>query len=203
MMPPLPRHASRATLLATAELQHFSGTRMTIIKWLLGIMVLLVAVVTLGGMLLSPKFTVTRSVSVNAPPEKVYELVADPQRWKEWSVWNQRDPAMQITYSGPPSGSGAAWSWKSASEGSGKMTFTTAESGKQLSYDLFFADFATMSKGDLTFKPTGAATEVTWTLLGDMGKNPVFRWLALFADRMVGKDFEAGLSNLKALAEKP
>jgi hypothetical protein len=26
---------------------------------------------------------------------------------------------------------------------------------------------------------------------------------ALFADRMVGKDFDAGLENLKALAEQP
>jgi len=37
---------------------------------------------------------------------------------------------------------------------------------------------------------------------GDMGINPLLRWVALFADSMVGKDFEAGLSNLKALAEQ-
>ena len=37
---------------------------------------------------------------------------------------------------------------------------------------------------------------------GNMGRNPVYRWMALFMDRMVGPDFEAGLANLKALAEK-
>ena len=38
---------------------------------------------------------------------------------------------------------------------------------------------------------------------GDFGSNPLFRWFALGADSMVGTDFEGGLANLKALAEKP
>jgi hypothetical protein len=32
---------------------------------------------------------------------------------------------------------------------------------------------------------------------------PLSRWFALFADERVSADFEAGLVNLKALAEKP
>jgi hypothetical protein len=35
-----------------------------------------------------------------------------------------------------------------------------------------------------------------------MGSNILFRWMTLFVDGMVGKDFEGGLANLKALAEK-
>mgnify|MGYP006915320635 CR=1 FL=1 len=42
-------------------------------------------------------------------------------------MWNQRDPAMKMDYSGPPTGVGAAWAWTSKSEGDGKMTFTAAE----------------------------------------------------------------------------
>jgi hypothetical protein len=34
-----------------------------------------------------------------------------------------------------------------------------------------------------------------------MRRNPMYRWLALFMNGMVGKDFEAGLANLKALAQ--
>jgi len=176
---------------------------MKIVKWLLGLVVLLALVLVGGGALLSPRFTVVRSVVVNAPPDKVYALVADPRRWKEWTVWNQRDPSMQITYSGPPSGAGAGWAWQSKSEGDGRMTFTAAEPSARLAYDLFFPDFGTTSRGELAFKAEGAATRVSWTMNGDMGGNPLLRWFALAADRMVGKDFEAGLANLKTLAEKP
>lgn len=176
---------------------------MKVLKWILGVVIALVAVLALGGMLLSPTFKVSRSVTVNAPPDKVYALVADPRRWKEWSVWNRRDPAMEITYSGPPSGSGAVWAWKSKNEGDGRMTFTTAEPGKRLGYELYFPDFGTTSNGDLMLEAAGSGTKVVWLMNGNMGSNPLYRWMTLFMDGMLGKDFEAGLANLKALAEKP
>jgi hypothetical protein len=110
---------------------------------------------------------------------------------------------MEITYSGPPSGTGAGWAWKSKSEGDGKMNFTASEPNRRLAYELFFPDFGTTSTGALELAADGTGTKVTWSMNGDMGSNPLFRWLALFGDKMVGPDFEAGLANLKALAEKP
>ena len=83
------------------------------------------------------------------------------------------------------------------------MTFTAAEANRRLAYELFFPDFGTTSTGALELAADGAGTKVTWSIDGDMGSNPLFHWLALFGDRMVGPDFEAGLANLKALAEKP
>ena len=176
---------------------------MRTLKWLIAGVLGLAAIVLAVGVVLPPKFTVTRSVLVNAPPDKIYPLVADPRGWKQWSVWNQRDPSMQVTYSGPPTGAGAKWEWKSASEGNGAMTFTAAEPAKRVAFDLSFPDLGTSSSGELNFVPQGYATQVTWTMNGDMGKNPVAHWFALFADNMVGKDFEGGLANLKRLAEKP
>ncbi len=176
---------------------------MKVVKWLFGLVALLAVVLFIGGLFLSSNFSVTRSVSIQAAPEKIFPLIADPRQWKQWSVWNQRDPAMAITYSGPPSGAGAAWEWKSKTEGDGKMSFTAAEPGQRLAYDLYFPDFGTTSGGELRLKPEGAATQVTWVMNGNMGSNPLFRWMALFADSMVGKDFEGGLANLKRVAEKP
>lgn len=176
---------------------------MKLLKRLLIALLLLAALLFLGGLLLSPQFTVSRQVQIQAPPDKVYALVASPRQWKQWSVWNQRDPAMQIAYSGPESGTGAVWEWKSKSEGDGRMSFTAAQPGRQVAYDLYFPDFGTTSRGDFRFEPVAGGTRVTWVMHGDMGKNPLFRWMGLFADSMVGKDFEGGLAGLKAVAEKP
>ncbi len=175
---------------------------MKIVKALLVLVLVLAAVVLLGGLLLSPKFNVSRSASIGAAPEAVYALVADPRRWKEWSVWNQRDPQMAMTYSGAASGAGAVWAWKSVSEGDGRMTFTEAEPGRRIAYELYFPDFGTTSTGALTLAPEGGGTRITWTIAGDMGSNPMMRWMALAMDSLVGKDFDAGLANLKALAER-
>lgn len=175
---------------------------MKVLKWVLIVVLSLIAVLVIGGYLLSPKFTVARSVVVNAPAEKIYPLVAAPRAWKQWSVWNRRDPAMQIDYSGPESGVGATWTWRSKTEGNGSMTVVAAQPPQRVGFDLHFVDFGTTSSGELVFAPEGTGTRVTWTMNGDMGKNPVMRWMALAGDAMVGKDFEAGLSNLKALAER-
>lgn len=176
---------------------------MKVLKYLGMLLIALVAVLLIGGMLVSPKFSVSRSVQIAAPPEKIFPLVSDPRIWKKWSAWNQRDPAMDITYSGPPSGTGAVWEWKSKSQGDGKMSFTAAEPSSRLAYDLFFPDFGTTSTGEFRFEPNGPATNVTWVMNGDMGKNPLYHWFALFSEKMIGPDFEAGLKGLKAIAEAP
>lgn len=173
------------------------------LKWLLMLIVALALVVAVGGMLLSPKFQIARSELVQAAPDKVYALVAAPRSWQQWSAWNQRDPAMTITYSGPDSGPGAAWDWKSATQGNGGMRLTAAEPPQRIAYEIRFEGFDRPSTGELRFKPVGAGTEVTWTMDGDMGSNPLYRWFALFSDRMIGPDFSEGLANLKRVAEKP
>jgi uncharacterized protein YndB with AHSA1/START domain len=172
------------------------------LKWAVIVLVGSALLLFAGGYALSPGFKAVRSTLVNAPADKVYALIADPREWKRWTVWNQRDPAMAITYSGPPSGTGAVWEWKSKTEGDGRMTFGAAEPGRRLAYELYFPDFGTTSTGALELAPESSGTKVTWTMNGNMGSNPLMRWFALFGDRMVGPDFEAGLANLKALAEK-
>lgn len=173
------------------------------LKRLLKVVIGLVLVLVVGGFFLPGTFSVSRSTVVSAPADKVYALVANPRHWNRWAVWNLRDPAMKIDYSGPESGAGATWAWQSKSQGDGRMNFTEAEAAKRLAYELYFPDFGTTSKGELRFAAEGQATRVTWVMNGDMGRNPLYHWFALFSEQMMGPDFEGGLANLKALAEKP
>jgi uncharacterized protein YndB with AHSA1/START domain len=176
---------------------------MKFLQWTLAVIGALALLAVAVGYFLPSKFEVRRSIDVNAPAAKVYDLVADPRIWAKWSVWLQRDPKMDVSYSGPPFGQGAKWAWKSKSEGSGNMEFVRVEPNRRIEYSLVFADFATKSAGEFTFEPAGNATRVTWTNRGDVGGNPLKHFLAAAMDRMVGPDFEKGLASLKQLAEKP
>lgn len=173
-------------------------------KWLVRV-VIGVAIVIVGllaiGLVLPSHFRVERSVQINAPADKVFAHLVDPREWKRWTVWNQRDPAMKIEYGGPKSGAGARWSWQSKSEGNGEMEFTEALPGQRLGYRLSFPDMGMQSAGLLTIAPAASGVRVSWTNEGEMGNNPINRWFGLMMDRMVGPDFEAGLANLKRLAE--
>jgi uncharacterized protein YndB with AHSA1/START domain len=176
---------------------------MKILQWTLAVIATIALAALAVGFFLPSKFEVSRSIAIEAPAERIYDDIADPRIWKKWSVWTKRDPDMDITYSGPPFGQGAKWSWKSRSEGSGSMEFTRVEPNRRVEYALFFPVFNLRSGGELRLEPEGRATRVTWTNRGDVGSNPLKHYLAASMDRLVGPDFEAGLANLKTLAEKP
>jgi uncharacterized protein YndB with AHSA1/START domain len=175
---------------------------MKIIKTLLIVLVVLVSALVAVGLMMPSSYRVERTTLINASTDKVYGLIADPREWKKWSVWNQRDPNMKITYSGTTSGAGAKWAWESKSEGSGSMTFIQAEPNRVIEYALAFPDMGMSSRGTLTLSGEGSGTKVSWTNEGDVGKNPLMHLFVPFMDGMVGPDFAAGLANLKALAEK-
>jgi uncharacterized protein YndB with AHSA1/START domain len=176
---------------------------MKFIQWALAIVGMVALAIVGVGFFLPSKFEISRSTVINAPADKVYDLIADPRLWAKWTVWSRRDPKMDVTYSGPPFGQGARWSWKSASEGTGAMEFTRVEPNRRVEYSLFFQDFNMRSAGAFQLDAGPSGTRVTWTSGGDVGGNPLKHYLAVMMDRMAGPDFEGGLANLKALAEKP
>jgi uncharacterized protein YndB with AHSA1/START domain len=161
----------------------------------------LVAVILGGGLLLPDAITVTRTVTIQAPPEAVWPLIATPRRWPAWSPWNARDPQMAITYSGPAMGTGAKWEWKSASQGDGSMLMTVGRPPRDVEFELTIVGMGPPSHGAFTIEPEGTGSRVAWTMTSEMGMGPLGGWFGLVFKPMLAKDFEAGLAGLKKLAE--
>src|SRR5678815_5795982 len=67
-------------------------------------------------------FSITRSAMISAPPSVVFALVNDFHQWRDWSPWENIDPALKRTYEGPPAGEGATYSWVGNNQvGEGRM----------------------------------------------------------------------------------
>ena len=175
---------------------------MKILKWLLGGILSLVIIILAVAMILPNEYAVTRTITINAPAEKIYPLVVDPKEWKKWSIWNQRDPAMAMTYSGSATGTGASWDWQSKSQGNGGMKFTSAVTNQKLDYEMHFEGMGKPSTGAMQFETLSGGTKITWSMHGTSEGNLMMKLFAPFMDKMVGPDFEAGLNNLKKLAEQ-
>ena len=175
---------------------------MKILKWLLGGILSLVIIILAVAMILPNEYAVTRTITINAPAEKIYPLVVDPKEWKKWSIWNQRDPAMAMTYSGSATGTGASWDWQSKSQGNGGMKFTSAIANQKLDYEMHFEGMGKPSTGAMQFETQSGGTKITWSMHGTSEGNLMMKLFAPFMDKMVGPDFEAGLNNLKKLAEQ-
>lgn len=152
---------------------------------------------------MSKPYTVTRTVTVNAPRERVRALVNDFHAWPTWSPWEGMDPAMRRTYTGPDAGVGATYAWEgNRKAGKGSMTIT-ADGPDQVDIDLHFdKPFPADNRIELVLTPRGAtATDVEWRMHGEIsGAMRVFS-LVKSMDSLVGPDFEKGLATLKRVAE--
>lgn len=169
---------------------------------LLGLFLVFVA----GGYALPGAAHVERATTINAPPDKVFAIVSDLQRSKDWSPWFGIDPAMQVKIEGPNGnagpGVGQKMSWTSSNPnvGSGSQETTEFVPNEKVVAAL---DFGDMGKATATVAlvPEGTGTKVTWgfdTALNSMAE----RWFGLMFDRWIGADYEKGLTNLKVYVEK-
>jgi hypothetical protein len=148
-------------------------------------------------------FRVARSTTIKATPETIFPLIADMHRFNTWNPYERKDPNLKGTYSGPASGKGAAYAWESKEVGTGSMEITDTAPPSKVAIRLdFVKPFEAHNNVDFTLVPKGDATEVTWAMAGPVPYVGKVMHVIINMDRMVGDDFEAGLANLKALAEK-
>lgn len=169
----------------------------------------IVAVVAIAAILIfaatrPDTFRVQRAATIQAPPEKIFALIGDFQRWDAWSPWEKKDPAMKRTFSAATSGQGAVYAWEgNKNVGQGRMEIADSIPPARVAIKLdFVKPFEAHNLVEFTLEPKGQATDVTWAMRGETPYLAKVIHLFIDMDKMVGKDFEAGLANLKSLAEK-
>lgn len=165
---------------------------------------LIVVVVGLVGYAASKPdtFRVSRSITVQAPPEKIAAQVNDFHAWKAWSPFEARDPELKRTFSGPPSGVGSVYAYEgNAKVGSGRMEILELTPQATLVDLQFLKPMESHNTATFHYEPQGEWTRVTWQMDGPMTLVSKIMDVVFNMDRMVGPDFETGLANLKRLAE--
>jgi polyketide cyclase/dehydrase/lipid transport protein len=153
-------------------------------------------------------FRVSRSATISAAPAAVFDEVNDLHKWQSWSPWAKLDPEAKVTYDGPESGQGASFHWAGNSQvGEGTMTLVESQPNESVRFKIeFMKPFAGTNDAVFTFKPAGDQTEVTWTMTGKNGFLGKAFSLFVDCDKMVGRQFEEGFTNLKgvlAIASQP
>ncbi|MEJ1929265.1 SRPBCC family protein [Nostoc sp. NIES-2111] len=163
-------------------------------------LLVLVAILGLGGFLLPRHYHVERSRTIAASTEAIQAQITDLQKWQAWNPWADYDPAMKVIYGTPSAGLGANMRWESSEMGNGSITIThiTADSIREA---LDFGPDIVPPVTTFYFKPEGAGTNVRWAMSGDLGGNPFIRWYCLVMDRFIGRDYDKGLEKLAGIVE--
>jgi len=173
------------------------------IRFVLG----LIAIVLLAWLItaiIEPKdVTVQRSVVIKAPKDSVFAQIVNFKNWTHWSPWYKLDSTMKITYTGTDGqpGSGYQWVGDEKTTGTGSMN-DVAVTGTKMDYELhFIAPFEKDAAGFLKAEDTAGMTKATWsiTMHYSFPFNAILAVLKM--DKLLGGDFESGLTNLKTYTE--
>jgi hypothetical protein len=150
-------------------------------------------------------FEVTRSATIEADPARVHDLINDFHQWTAWSPWEDLDPGLHRTYTGPSSGVGAHYAWKgNRKAGEGSMEITGSRPDRIEIELAFLKPMRNTQQVEFVLTPTGARTDVVWRMSGQhegVVMNLFSKVVSM--DKLIGKDFEKGLARLKAVAEAP
>jgi hypothetical protein len=171
----------------------------------LAIIALIVVAAVLGYAATRPDtFRIQRTASIQAPAEKIFALINDFRNWSVWSPWEKIGPDAEENLRGP-----AEWPGR-------PLLMGRQQEGRQGSHGDPGHTAAAQDRDQAGFPEAlrspqhrrihacaaGQRNHVTWVMHGPnlfVGK-VMGRFFNM--DRLVGKDFEAGLANLKTVAER-
>jgi uncharacterized protein YndB with AHSA1/START domain len=171
------------------------------------------ALVLIGGVLIAAafrpdSFRVQRTASIQASPEKIFPLINDLRRFNTWNPFDKKDPSLKASYSGAASGAGAAYAFEgNKNVGSGSLEIIDSKPAAEVRMKLDMRKpFEAHNVVEFTLRPEGeggGATRVTWAMQGNVPYFAKIIHMFFDMDRMIGKDFENGLAELKAIVENP
>lgn len=170
------------------------------------ILVLVVAALLVYASTRPDTFRIERSIRIAATIVQVAEQIDDFHKWGHWSPWEKLDPTMTRSFSGAGAGVGAVYEWDSKGKaGAGRMEITEMRAGAErglIAIKLeFFKPWKAVNTAEFVMTPTEAGTDLRWAMFGPSPLMSKVMGVFIDLDRMVGKDFEAGLAALKRDAE--
>lgn len=143
-----------------------------------------------------PAISVSKSISIKALPNQVFDVISNFKKWPDWSPWLILEPGVSLSFSDDAQ----YYHWEGKRVGSGEMKITHKEQDHMVDYDLtFLKPWKSEAKVSFVLSREGDETYVTWTMSSTL---PFFMfWMKGMMEGFIGMDYERGLKLLKDYVE--
>ena len=173
------------------------------LKKILGFVILLAVGIVAYAAMQPPQYQLSREMLINATPEVLFPYINNSKKANDWMPWKDSDPQMKMEFSGPDEGVGSTSSWDSQGQmGTGKAEVVESIPNKSVKTKLTYTRPMSMSQlAEISLTPVDSGTKVRWEVRGENAL--LCRVVCLFMDmdKMIGGEFEKGLSKLKVQVE--
>lgn len=167
------------------------------------ILLLIIAFVLIAGIFVSKTYHLEKSISINAPKEKVWSNVNSLQKMMKWTPFLDRDPNAQGSYEGQEGAVGSVYRWKGNKEvGEGNQTITKIDGPNSILTHLSFIEpFSGEADAYMNLTDEGGGTKATWGFDTKYAYPMNVMQLFINMDEMMGAEYDKGLSRLKKISE--
>lgn len=179
---------------------------MNIIKKIVLALLTIVVLALIAALFLTKNYAVEREITIDQPKDSIFNYIKYVKNQDNFSVWNRKDPKMIKTFSGTDGTVGFVYSWNSQDKnvGVGEQEIKKIIEGERIDFEIRFkVPFESTDNAYIvteTISPD--QTKVKWGFNGKM-PYPMNLMLAFMnMDKMLGKDLQDGLNNLKVVLEK-
>jgi len=176
---------------------------MTIALIIAGLIAAAIIVILIIAAMKPSHFAIQRTGRIGAAPEKVFPLINDVHEFIKWSPF-EKDPNMKRTFRGPSAGVGMIYEFdgnRHVGAGSVEVTESIPQSKIVMKLNMD-RPFTARNIVTFTLVPANGSTDVTWHMAGPQPFMAKVMSTVINCDKMVGGEFEKGLTSLNALAAK-
>ncbi len=167
-----------------------------------GIIILLLAI----GIFVKKDYSVAREVVINKSKSLVFNYLKFLKNQSNFNVWSSIDPHMKTEYRGTDGNEGFVSAWESDNKnvGKGEQEILKIVDGERIDYEIrFLKPFKSTSWAFITTTSLDEnKTLVHWEFNGKMKYPTNLSLLFMNMEKLVGKDLQTGLNNLKIILEK-
>ncbi len=157
-----------------------------------------------GSLFFPHAYKVDRSIIINKPANEIYNFMQDLRNWEKWSLWNKQTDSTLTSFYGQRSDSiGGRQYFRGELLGIGRFEIHDAKPNEFIAYHLYMHAGNVNANGSFRFVPKSATeTEMHWIDSGDVGNNPIFRYMMLSKISSTEKAFDEGLARIKDVLEE-
>lgn len=179
---------------------------MKIVKWILIVLVIIIAIPLIAAIFIPKDYTVWREVVINKPKKEVFDYVKFLKNQNNYSKWAQMDVNMKKEFKGTDGTVGFVSEWDSDSSdvGKGEQEIKGMKDGERIDYEIrFIKPFESTSSAYMTTESINSnQTKVKWVFYGKMPYPMNLMTVVMNMEKAIGGDLETGLNNLKKILEK-
>ena len=164
----------------------------------------LIALLLIIALFAPKKYRVERSIVINAPAPAIFEYTRFLKNQDNFSKWVMLDPAMQKTFTGTDGAPGFIYAWDGNKKaGKGEQEIKSVRNGQGIDIEIrFIKPFSGIAQGKIDISSIAPQqSKVNWSFDSSMAYPMNAMLLFLSMEKMIGKDLEITLSNLKSKLE--